>query len=227
MQRFKTFLTVVGAVSVLVLAGNTVALAATGHAFILGKANKANKITTLARTTKGTALKVQTKSDSNAPLAVNGKGRVANLNADLLDGVDSTALRTGSFVFTKSVPVATSEVVMTLPLPAGTYVIGYDIYMVSGGLNGSDADCYLWRQRGGSFQYYGESLQPTTTGASVTASATTVVTLVAGDSLKLRCSAPANWTTDAVQPMHVYATRTAVLGGGALRLAPTSAGARR
>ena len=90
-SKVSTLLTVIGAVTVLVLASNTVALATTGHSFILGKANSANKITSLTRTTAGPALKVVTKSSANPPLTVNGKGKVANLNADLLDGLSSSA----------------------------------------------------------------------------------------------------------------------------------------
>jgi hypothetical protein len=89
-KKLISLLTVLGAATVLVLAANTVTYAATGHSFILGKANKANQVTTLKRTTSGQALSLVTKSSSNAPLAVNGKGKVANLNADRLDGLDST-----------------------------------------------------------------------------------------------------------------------------------------
>jgi hypothetical protein len=90
-RTLKTALTVIGAVTVLVLAANTVAYAATGGKFILGKSNSANKQTTLTRTTLGPALKLNTKSGNNAPLATNGKGKVVNLNADSLDGKDSSA----------------------------------------------------------------------------------------------------------------------------------------
>lgn len=99
MRMFKTLLTVIGAVTVLVLAGNTVALAATGHALVLGKKNTANKITTLTRTTAGPALRVKTASAGNAPFVVNGTGKVVNLNADSLDGQDASAFepRVGAF----------------------------------------------------------------------------------------------------------------------------------
>jgi hypothetical protein len=75
MRTLKTALTVIGAVTVLVLAGNTVALATTGHALILGKGNSANRITALTRTTSGSALKVTTKSTANAPLTVTAAAR--------------------------------------------------------------------------------------------------------------------------------------------------------
>jgi hypothetical protein len=94
MRSLKTSLTVIGAVVVLLLAGNTVAYAATGGKFFLGKTNKADQVSTLKRTTSGAALNLVTKSSSNAPLTTNGKGKVANLNADSLDGKDSSAFQT-------------------------------------------------------------------------------------------------------------------------------------
>jgi hypothetical protein len=90
MHYLKTTLAAIGAASVLVLAANTVAIAANGHGFLLGQSNSASKITTLTRTTSGPALQVKTKSSSNAPFTVNGKGKVTNLNADRLDGIDSS-----------------------------------------------------------------------------------------------------------------------------------------
>lgn len=86
MRYLKTTLTVIGAVTVLVLAGNTVALATTGHALLLGKSNTANTITSISRTTAGTALAVKTKTSLSPPLKVNGVGKVTNLNADRVDG---------------------------------------------------------------------------------------------------------------------------------------------
>ncbi|HET6154257.1 MAG TPA: hypothetical protein VFE15_15040 [Marmoricola sp.] len=100
-SKLLSLLTVIGAVTVLVLASNTVALAATGHSFLLGKTNKANKTTTLSRTTAGAALTVKTKSSTNPPFVVNGTGKVTHLNADSLDGKDSTA-----FASVGALPVA-------------------------------------------------------------------------------------------------------------------------
>ncbi|MBW8751532.1 MAG: hypothetical protein JF565_08920 [Propionibacteriales bacterium] len=96
MLRIKTLLTVIGAATILVLAGNTVALAATGHSFILGKTNKANTVSTLKRTTNGPALNLVTKPSNTAPFSVNSNGKVANLNADSLDGQDSSAFAPSS-----------------------------------------------------------------------------------------------------------------------------------
>jgi hypothetical protein len=96
MHRIKTFLTVIGAVTILVLAANTVAYAATGGKFVLGQTNKANKATTLKRTTSGPALNLVTKPSSTAPFTVNSNGKVANLNADSLDGLDSSSFAPAS-----------------------------------------------------------------------------------------------------------------------------------
>jgi len=78
-----------GAVMALVLGSGT-AVAATGGKFILGKSNSATATTKLANT-KGTALGLTSKPGT-APLTVNSSTKVANLNADKLDGVDSSQL---------------------------------------------------------------------------------------------------------------------------------------
>jgi hypothetical protein len=128
MRSFKTALTVIGAVTVLVLAGNTVALAATGHSFILGKVNKANKVTTLKRTTSGAALNLVTKPAGTAPLTVNSNGKVNNLNADSLDGLDSSSFASGGYSTSFSSNVVMTSAgephqLMSLAVPAGKYVV--------------------------------------------------------------------------------------------------------
>ena len=65
------------------------AYAATGGTFVLGKANSANATTTISRTTTGPALNVTVKPGS-APLAVSSTTKVTKLNADLLDGHDTS-----------------------------------------------------------------------------------------------------------------------------------------
>jgi hypothetical protein len=65
--------------------------AATGGNFILGKSNSAGTVTTLSNG-NGTALALKSKSGTPS-LAVNSQSKVANLNVDRLDGLDSTALQ--------------------------------------------------------------------------------------------------------------------------------------
>ena len=91
MRHFKSVLAVLGAATILVLAGNTIVTAATGSNLLLGKSNSAGANTSITRTTSGSVLSLKSKSSTNAPLTVNGRGKVTNLNADKLDGKDSTS----------------------------------------------------------------------------------------------------------------------------------------
>src|SRR6478609_841466 len=90
--RTTRVLAVIGATAVLVVGVNAVAYAATGKSLLLGKTNKASKTTTIQNTKSGAALQLKTKSSATAPLKVNGKGKVVNLNADKVDGLDGTAI---------------------------------------------------------------------------------------------------------------------------------------
>lgn len=108
-SRLISMLTVIGAVTVLVLASNTVAIAATGKGFILGKTNAAKTTTTLKRTTAGSALSLRTKSSANAPLTVNGTGVVTNFNADKLDGLDANAFGSASALATTTSDLAATR----------------------------------------------------------------------------------------------------------------------
>ena len=67
MRHLKTILAVLGAATILVLAANTVVLAATGQSLVLGKSNSANTATSLQRTTGGAALKLVTETSSSPP----------------------------------------------------------------------------------------------------------------------------------------------------------------
>jgi hypothetical protein len=99
MHRLKALGAALLVTAVLVVCSDYVAFAATGRSFILGKANYASSLTSLSRTTSGAALSLRTLSAGSAPLVTNARGRVANLNSDLLDGLDSSAfLRTTSSV---------------------------------------------------------------------------------------------------------------------------------
>jgi len=83
--------------------------AATGGNFILGQTNSASSTTALSSVTSGPALKVTSTNtgfatalglnvpSGHAPFTVNSGAKVANLNADKLDGIDSTGfLSSGS-----------------------------------------------------------------------------------------------------------------------------------
>jgi hypothetical protein len=74
--------------------GGTGAYAATGGNLILGKANTASSVTKLTSTSAGGALALSAPAGV-APLSVSGNTtKIPSLNADLLDGLDSTQLKT-------------------------------------------------------------------------------------------------------------------------------------
>src|SRR6476659_978851 len=97
---------VISVIALFVALGGTT-YAATGGNFILGKANTASAQTGLASTNAGRVLSITQKSTGTGatalglvvpagkpPMTVNSGTKVANLNADRLDGIDSTAFAT-------------------------------------------------------------------------------------------------------------------------------------
>ena len=73
----------------LVLGVVATAFGDTGDFFKVGRSNFASTVSTLTRSGAGPALSL--RADSGPPLAVNRQGKVANLNADLLDGKTQSA----------------------------------------------------------------------------------------------------------------------------------------
>jgi hypothetical protein len=92
-----THATVVSYLALFVALGGS-AYAATGGDFILGHTNKANQSSVLTNTGSGPALKLTTNKRGTPPLAVSNGSKITNLNADSLDGLDSSAFpRTSAF----------------------------------------------------------------------------------------------------------------------------------
>lgn len=126
-RPFKSALVVLGSVTILVLAANSIALATTGKALLMGKANSANTVTTVKRTTGGPALSIKTTTSAAAPLVVNGKGKVTNLNADSIDGLDSSALTTKPYVISKVLNTPAIGFTIEAAVPAGHYLVSYSV----------------------------------------------------------------------------------------------------
>lgn len=212
-SKIATFLTVIGAVTVLVLAANTAAIAATGKGFLLGKANSADRVTSIARTTNGPVLSVKTRTSTAAPFAVNGKGRVTNLNADKVDGKDAGVLGTRAWVWAYAgSSTASSGHTYTLPnLPAGTYLFNYEVWLGPGSYNGAgDLDCYL--NRGSLYGAEAGAPGSGTFGTGVTGSAT--MTLPAAANVNLICrvsSGTSTWSFSQNQPLRITAVPVTAL----------------
>ena len=88
--RATVFLVGLAVILALVVGVTSTALGADGRAFLLGKTNLATTVSTLVKQGTGPALSLRV--DSGPPLAVNSSGKVTNLNADTLDGKDSSEL---------------------------------------------------------------------------------------------------------------------------------------
>ncbi len=91
MRFIKNLLVVALGGLLIVTSLDYLAFAATGKSVLLGKKNTTAKVTTIKRTVEGPVLKLKSATSTSPPLVVNGRGRVTNLNSDLLDGLDSTA----------------------------------------------------------------------------------------------------------------------------------------
>jgi hypothetical protein len=187
-----------------VLAGNTVALATTGHAILAGKVNKATKMTTVTRTTAGTTLQVKTKSAANAPFAVNGKGKVVNLNADTVDGYEG-GTRVLNWEYTGAV---SGDKVFTLTgLAPGTYLIDYEVYFSAlSSADGLPINCYLSQSVGGT-HFGGESNGAESAASYPGLNGTALMTQPVGGNMSLNCfvEGAATWNAPASQPVRITA----------------------
>ena len=203
MRWFKSLLTVVGAVTVLVLAGNTLTLAATGHPLIAGHSNKARKITTLKRTADGAALRLKTTATS-APLEVTGRGKVANLNADQVDGLEGPDLLTRSLVFRAAVVSYDDYVRVSLPLPEGTWLVSFSAHLKMQSQPHGEAECYLTQLDGTDNFLADTTFEPGSSNPSLTGS--DLVTKQAGVGVALECTSATPFITASNLPLRVVAT---------------------
>ncbi len=88
--RATVFLVGLAVILALVFGVASTAMGSNGQAFLLGKKNLANGISTLVKQGPGPALSLVVRADQ-PPLVVNASaGKAANLDSDKLDGVDST-----------------------------------------------------------------------------------------------------------------------------------------
>jgi len=121
--KATVFLVGLAVVLALVVGVTSTALGANGDFFKVGKTNFASAVSTLSKSGAGPALSL--KVDSGAPLAVNSSNKVANLNADKLDGTDSRTF--GSYM-------ATSQSITGTCTTAGTWngCAGYRVTVPAG-----------------------------------------------------------------------------------------------
>ncbi|GAB3243357.1 hypothetical protein [Nocardioides dilutus] len=128
MSALKRPLVLVLSAALLVLGFDLATYAATGDSLIVGKANKANKVTVLKRTTGGAVLSLKAKKNS-PPLAVNSTTRVKNLNADLLDGYSSDELPTSATTVRLGLGADSAGPNWNVSMPDGTYLVNWQAYL--------------------------------------------------------------------------------------------------
>ena len=92
--RATVFLVGLSVILAVVLGVATSAMGANGKPFLLGKRNVASAISTLVKKGPGPALNLQVGAEQ-PPLAVNSAVKVANLNADRVDGEEASSFADG------------------------------------------------------------------------------------------------------------------------------------
>ena len=124
-MRRTTLLTVTALSLGLVLTADAASYAATGSSLVLGRLNTASATTTMSMTGSGPVLRLVGASSTASPLSTNATGRVANLNADRVDGYDATTLlsmaRTGVDAARLSGRTL-ADVLALAPVPRFTFV---------------------------------------------------------------------------------------------------------
>ena len=112
--------------ALVVVGTDAITYAGTGDSLILGKINKAFTTTTVNNQGRGPVLNL-IGGRTYPPLKVNSKKKVANLNADTVDGLDSKVLEPGVFraviAARGSTPPSSSPTLTSVKLPAGTYLV--------------------------------------------------------------------------------------------------------
>ncbi|HET8602601.1 MAG TPA: hypothetical protein VFM09_01620 [Marmoricola sp.] len=216
MRKLKTLGSALVVALVLVTCADYVGYAATGSSFILGHSNSANKITGLARTTTGPALNLHTSTTSSAPFTTNAHGKVANLNADRLDGLDGAALQTRTWAYTLPAEAGVGQFSVSLPgLPPGMYLANYNLTVDTT----DSVNCY--------FQYADSSITALTYGKGTgTYSALSGGGLIdtRAQTAKLVCFAwSSSMTLDSQPPAQVTFTKVDAVTSGASTSARVSA----
>ena len=192
-MRIKTIVTTLFVTVMLVVGIDYTSYAANGSHVILGKINKAGKATTFQRTKAGPPVSLVARPGS-APLAVNSSAQVANLNADLLDGVDAGAFARKQAPVNlhvappdpdRSVPVGPLTVVAALPIevPAECggatrhrYLVQHDAWWESQ----STSTVEVTLTADSTSHQFGPGTSVTTAGPYATTSSARVVTLDPG-----------------------------------------------
>jgi hypothetical protein len=122
--RATVFLVGLAVILALLFGVTSMAFARDGQSFILGKRNVAQSLSTLVKRGAGPALSLQV--GSGAPLKVNSDKRVANLNADEVDGKEAPLVASiSSLGFPQNSPDVDVATTSSTKLRTGVYVVPF------------------------------------------------------------------------------------------------------
>ncbi|MCW2851149.1 MAG: hypothetical protein JWM84_813 [Nocardioides sp.] len=110
--------------ALLVLGFDLATYASNGDSLLLGRLNKAGKVTTIKRTSGGPVLALKGRRTA-PPMTVSSSRKVARLNADLVDGLDAAALQTRATTYPLATGPASDFLRWDLPLAPGTYLVSW------------------------------------------------------------------------------------------------------
>jgi hypothetical protein len=157
------------------------ALAATGGNFILGQANSAGNTTSLSAPIAGKKALQLTKTSTgagatalglsvasgHAPFTVNSGTKVANLNADKLDGIDSTGFRSNAYIdrqdAIQALNASGTTQVASKSLPAGSFVLIAKLLADNDASSTNRIDCSLNDPAANQLDFMKLRLAPTNT----------------------------------------------------------------
>jgi len=157
-----------------------VSYAATGGNFILGKANSASSTSSLSAPVNGKALQVNNTStgtgatalglnvaSGHAPFTVNSGTKVANLNADKLDGIDSTGFKSNAYIdrqdTIQALNASGATQVASKALPAGSFVLIAKLLADNDASSTARIDCSLNDPAANQLDFMKLRLAPTNT----------------------------------------------------------------
>ena len=212
--RATVFLVGLAVILALVVGVASTAFGANGKPFLLGKKNVASAVSTLVRRGAGPALNL--KVGSGPPLAVNSSKRVAKLNADRLDGLDSPSFAgSGNSVYRGGTTFCSSQEVSSIPISVNKRSLVYASAHGDVSANGNAGASTLMNiqlRNGANTTTLAETGFPSST---YSANATDIRPLVAEGVLKSNIATPSE-APFVVTPGQNYVLRLTVsLNGGA------------
>ncbi|HET7689660.1 MAG TPA: hypothetical protein VFK41_04750 [Nocardioidaceae bacterium] len=184
MNRLKKVLSPLFVACMLVMAVDYASYAATGSSLLLGRSNSTPDLTTVTRTKSGPALSVRTKTKKNAPFVVNGRGRVANLNADMLDGLHASSLGSRAIRFELPSDDPASQISEDLPFQPGTYLITYNALINT---SAATAGCFV--RVSDAVPYRAQAFAPTDGDGDVYLSGADIIVVDSSSDVRLVCTA--------------------------------------